>query len=254
MSTVIIFIPKSVCSSHEQSYLYGFTDDNTNLNTIDFYVHGSISQQTLLPADTNIIGYVKKKKKSLIISNWIFIDVKNGEPLIKEVAINNVLVPLEKCRTLIYDKVVFLKSELIISEDSTADKNTSLDHFKTLTLSLKKSSEHQKLCEKSLASNNLTKPCVIKMLTFFGALLTVTNILHFVLKFSTLGLHFYEFFKNTCWALEEVCKRKKITLKTGNYFLGACIDILSGLLVLHVFLTYIEPLFLFDFISFSSEV
>lgn len=251
MSTVIIFIPRSVCSSREQCYLYGFTNENTNLSTIDFYVHGSISQETGIPSDKNIIGYVKKKTNSVGLLNWVFIDVKNGEPLIKEVVINNVLVPLEKCRTLIYDKVVFLKSELIISEDLTADRN--LDHFKTLTLSLKKSSDHQKLCESSLVSSNFTKQCVIKMLTLFGALLTITNKLHFVLKFSTLGLHFYEFFKNTYWALEEMYKRKKVTLKTGNCFLGICIDILSGLLVLHVFMSYIETSYLFDFISFTSE-
>lgn len=253
MTTVIIFVARSICSCHEQRYLYGFTNENTNLNTIDFYVHGSIPQKTVTPIDKNIIGYVKKKNNLPDVLNWILIDIKNGEPLIREVVIKNVSVPLEKCRTLIYDKAVFLKSELIISEDLTVDRN--IDHFKTLTLSLKNSSEHQKICEKSLVSSSLIKSCVIKMLTFFGALLVITNKLHFVLKFSTLGLHFYEFFKNTCWALEEMCKRKKVTLKTGNYFLGMCIDILSGLLVLQIFMAYTtETSNLFNFISFTSEV
>lgn len=251
MSTIVIFLPRSICNSYEQCYLYGFTEENTNLRTIDFYVHGSLSQQTVVPRDKDIIGYVKKKTNASGLSNWIFIDVKNGEPLIKEVVCNNIQIPVEKCRTLIYDEAVFLKSELLISEDFTANKST--DHFKTLTLSLKRTSEHQKLCEKGLVSYSLTKPCVIKMLSFFEALLIITNKLLFVLKFSTLGLHFYDFFKNTYWALEELCKRKKVTLKTGNYFLGMCIDILSGVLVLHVFTAYIETSYLFDFISFTSE-
>lgn len=233
--TILIFIPKEF--SHEKGgYTFGKVVHDPSNDSKKYFI---IGVRKIDSGSNDLIGYFSTSSTSCgfvdkTLPDWVNIYLcKPGsyEYSARDIVLDGRKVSPTSHHTVIivYDQMALLRSELLINKAPLGD------HFQELKYIL-----HNKPVEDEI--NKKSKFSLVReiLLTYHALLFLypvqfmagiVDEILP-VLKYSTLGLHLHSWLENAKWTLATIIKRKRITLRTGNYILAVMLDVLFGVLIL----------------------
>lgn len=237
---IVIFLPSDeLC---ENSIICGEITVNDILRTKNYFVHRYQEHVRTLPANTigaigNILQHANEKK-----SDWIRLKIHNSKPIIDEVISDNKNISSDECQVILYDKLRFQRSQLLLpSELDCQNKNSTdwkgSDHFKCLVNFLQGSHPD--------AKTNTHQPLItlflLRFIIFLKMFESFLNKVLFILKFSTLALHMTSILQTAIWCVETVLKNKgSVTVKSGNHIFALITDWIAGILVIYWFINLMK--------------
>ncbi|XP_025994120.1 uncharacterized protein LOC105208130 isoform X2 [Solenopsis invicta] len=248
-SNLLIFIPQTL-RTEQSGYVLGKVIHDSCSDLKKFYVVSlrKTASVELTKSTLSVIGYYSNGNDAIeeplerMYPNWVHIATRSCEDRqddgyqLMNIVLNNKKTDLLAMRTMIvvYDQRALQETELF--ESSTA----SGDHFYELARLIQSKDE---LRNKSRFVRTWEALLTYHMSLYLYPVLLlskVTERLLPVLKYSSLGLHVYDWLENVKWMLVTVVRNGNFKLKTGNYALAIVIDIALGIFILRLLRYYIE--------------
>ncbi|XP_036143285.1 phosphatidylinositol N-acetylglucosaminyltransferase subunit Q isoform X2 [Monomorium pharaonis] len=186
-----------------------------------------------------VIGYYSNGNEEAPLErkhpNWVHIATRpsaGDEYRLTSVVLNNKRMDLSATRTtlILYDRRALQKTELF--ERSA----TSSDHFHELARLIQSKEDELRIKSTSLLTYHISFYLLHPILL----LSKIMEGLLPILKYSSLGLHVYDWLENVKWMLATVVRDGSFKLKTGNHALAIVIDVALGIFVLRLLRYYIE--------------
>ncbi|EZA61601.1 Phosphatidylinositol N-acetylglucosaminyltransferase subunit Q [Ooceraea biroi] len=249
-SNLLVFIPQELCSK-PSGYLLGKVVHDTCSDLKKIYVvtvrkenSHELSRCTLSTighyssTDVATKGFLDRKSP-----DWVEIAVsetgQSNEYHLTNIVLNNKKLSPSTTRTtiILYDQRALQETELF--EDKVASGN----HFYELVKLIQ--SKRDELRNRSKFVHVYETLLLCHMVFYLYPVLflsKVTETLLPVLKYSSLGLHIYDWLENIKWMLVTVIHNKGFRLKTGNYALAIITDVALGIFVLRLLEYYVEDM------------
>lgn len=249
INNLLIFIPQELCVK-QSGYMFGKVIHDKHSNLKKFYIINlpKIGSSELTKCTLDTIGYcsnMNNEAKEFLDykhSDWVHVTTKCSENAQEEYYLANIILDNKRidlstiCATIIlYNNRALQETELFRSRAASGD------HFYELTKLIQSMKDELKIKSKFV--------CIWETLLTYHIffylypvlwLSKITKKLLPVLKYSSLGLHVYNWLENIKWMLITILHEKNFKLKTGNYALAIVVDIALGIFVLQLLQYYIE--------------
>lgn len=250
MSNLLIFIPQTLCAERS-GYILGKVIHDTHNNLKKFYIVSlrRLASVELTKSTLDVIGYYSSENDEIEEfleckqPNWIHIvtkpskDGSSSEYRLVTAVLDNKKIDLSAMCTILilYDQQTLQETELFES------KTTLGDNFYELVRLIQ--SKKDELRIKSRFVCIWETLLTYHMSLYLYPVLLLSKIMEKllpILKYSSLGLHVYDWLENLKWMLATVIRNRNFKLKTGNYALAIVIDMALGIFVLRLLQYYIE--------------
>lgn len=249
-NNLLIFIPQTLCAE-QSGYILGKVIHDTRNNLKKFYIISlrRLASVELTKSTLGVIGYYSNGNDAIEEfleckqPNWLHIVTKpskdgwNNEYHLMNVVLNNKKIDLSAICTILilYDQQALQETELFESKTAVGD------HFYELARLIQ--SKKDELRIKSRFVRTWETLLTYHMSLYLYLVLLLSKIMERllpILKYSSLGLHVYDWLENLKWMLATVIQNRNFKLKTGNYALAIVIDMALGIFVLRLLQYYIE--------------
>lgn len=247
-SNLLIFIPQTLYAE-QFGYILGKVIHDTCSDLKKFYIISlrRIVSVELAKSTLDVIGYYSNGNDAIEEplerkhSNWMHIvtkpskDGRDNEYYLLNVILNNKKIDLSAMHTMLilYDQQALQETELF--------ETASGDHFHELARLIQSKKDELRIKSRFVCTWETMLTYYMSFYLYPVLLLSkVTERLLPVLKYSSLGLHVYDWLENIKWMLATVIQNRNFKLKTGNYALAIMIDMALGIFVLRLLQYYIE--------------
>lgn len=237
--------------TEQSGYVLGKVIHDTCSDLKKFYVVSLRKAASVESAKSTlgIIGYYSNENDAIEEPlerkhpNWVHIatrsfeEGRNNKYRLTNIVLNNKKTDLSALRTtiILYDRRALQETELFES------RTASGDHFHELARLIQSKEDELKIKSRFVCTWEALLTYHMSLYLYPVLLLSkVTERLLPVLKYSSLGLHVYDWLENVKWMLATVVRNGNFKLKTGNHALAIVIDMALGIFVLRLLRCYIE--------------
>lgn len=247
INNLLIFIPQGLCVK-QSGYTFGKVVHDKHSDLKKFYIINlsKICSSELTKCSLDTIGYYSMNNESKEFSNfkhsdWIHITTKCFENR-QEYHLTNIILDNKRIDLSTIRATIILYNHRALQETELFEgRAVSDDHFYELTKLIQSMKDELRIRSKFV--------CIWETLLTYHIffylypvlwLSKITKKLLPVLKYSSLGLHVYNWLENMKWMLITILHDKNFKLKTGNYASAIVVDISLGIFVLRLLQYYIE--------------
>lgn len=266
MKSLLVYIPRRFFKE-EPGCMYGSVFHDNEKDISKFYIIGITESVNLISQTNNdlvALGYfygIEKENEywEKKLPNWLELYLiiqtnSNYEFCMRNIMLKNQKLIPTNCHAVIilYDDYCLLSAELLLDQIST-------NHYSELRNILNKEYVRKNQAKLKNACFARVKERIFTLLVLSILypviwLSKATNLIHPVVKYSSLGLHSLAWLQNAKWTLTTLLQTKRFTLKTTNYIIAMVIDMTLGLLLIKLLLHFLEDSSPSDVLLFHAEV